>query len=52
MKVKFWGCPGSIPCPGLGTAKSGGKTSCLQLLGGQETIVLDAGRGSGTWAWS
>ncbi len=45
MKVKFWGVRGSIPCPGPATSRLGGNTSCLQLLGAQETIVLDAGTG-------
>jgi len=45
MKVKFWGVRGSIPCPGTGTAKYGGNTSCIQVLGGQEIVVLDAGTG-------
>ncbi|HZE97074.1 MAG TPA: MBL fold metallo-hydrolase [Planctomycetota bacterium] len=45
MKVKFWGVRGSIPCPGVGTAKYGGNTSCIQVLGGQEVVVLDAGTG-------
>jgi phosphoribosyl 1,2-cyclic phosphodiesterase len=45
MKVKFWGVRGSIPVPGVGTAKYGGNTSCIQVLGGQEIVVLDAGTG-------
>jgi phosphoribosyl 1,2-cyclic phosphodiesterase len=45
MKVKFWGVRGSIPCPGNGTAKYGGNTSCIEVQGGQEVIVMDAGTG-------
>jgi phosphoribosyl 1,2-cyclic phosphodiesterase len=45
MKVKFWGVRGSIPCPGPATAKFGGNTSCVQVLGGSEIVVLDAGTG-------
>ncbi len=45
MKIKFWGVRGSIPCPGPETVKYGGNTSCLQVLGGQEIIILDAGTG-------
>lgn len=45
MKVKFWGVRGSIPCPGPSTSRYGGNTSCVQVLGGQEIIVLDAGTG-------
>lgn len=45
LKVRFWGVRGSIPCPGPETAKYGGNTSCIQILGGAETIILDAGTG-------
>ena len=45
MKVKFWGVRGSIPCPGPSTSKYGGNTSCIQVLGGEDIIVLDAGTG-------
>ncbi|MBI4563579.1 MAG: MBL fold metallo-hydrolase [Planctomycetes bacterium] len=45
MKVKFWGVRGSIPCPGPKTARYGGNTSCIQLLGGTDVIILDGGTG-------
>jgi len=45
MKVKFWGVRGSIPCPGSATSTYGGNTSCLQILGGTEVVILDAGTG-------
>ncbi len=45
MRVKFWGVRGSIPCPGPETVKYGGNTSCIQVLGGREIIILDAGTG-------
>jgi phosphoribosyl 1,2-cyclic phosphodiesterase len=45
MKIKFWGVRGSIPCPGDATTRFGGNTSCLQVLGGQEVVILDAGTG-------
>jgi phosphoribosyl 1,2-cyclic phosphodiesterase len=45
MKIKFWGVRGSIPCPGQNTSKFGGNTSCLQVLAGDEIVVLDAGTG-------
>jgi len=45
MKIKFWGVRGSIPCPGQDTSKFGGNTSCVQVLGGEEIVVLDAGTG-------
>lgn len=45
LKVKFWGTRGSIPCAGPETSKFGGNTSCLQVVGGSEVIILDAGTG-------
>jgi phosphoribosyl 1,2-cyclic phosphodiesterase len=45
MKLKFWGVRGSIACPGPDTAKFGGNTSCLQVIGGSEIVVMDAGTG-------
>lgn len=45
MKIKFWGVRGSIACPGPDTAKYGGNTSCLQVIGGSEIVVMDAGTG-------
>ncbi|HEY3226253.1 MAG TPA: MBL fold metallo-hydrolase [Planctomycetota bacterium] len=45
LQVRFWGVRGSIPCPGPSTARYGGNTSCLQVLGGGEIIVLDGGTG-------
>jgi len=45
LKVKFWGTRGSIPCPGSERAKYGGNTSCIQVTGGSEVIVMDAGTG-------
>jgi phosphoribosyl 1,2-cyclic phosphodiesterase len=45
MKIKFWGVRGSIACPGPDTARYGGNTSCLQVIGGSEIIIMDAGTG-------
>lgn len=45
MKLKFWGVRGSIPCPGPATARYGGNTSCIQVLGGSDVVILDAGTG-------
>lgn len=45
MKVKFWGVRGSIPSPGPATARYGGNTSCVSVLLGDKTLVLDAGTG-------
>jgi phosphoribosyl 1,2-cyclic phosphodiesterase len=46
LRVKIWGCRGSIATPGRETATYGGNTSCVEvLLGGEEAVVLDAGTG-------
>jgi phosphoribosyl 1,2-cyclic phosphodiesterase len=45
MKVKFWGVRGSIATPGRETAVYGGNTSCIQVLGGQDYVIMDAGTG-------
>jgi len=47
MKVKFWGVRGTVPCPGPGTAKYGGNSSCIQLSAGSSdrVIIIDAGSG-------
>jgi phosphoribosyl 1,2-cyclic phosphodiesterase/CheY-like chemotaxis protein len=44
-RVRFWGVRGSIPTPGLQTAKFGGNTSCVEVRVGELIIVLDAGSG-------
>jgi len=45
MEIRFWGVRGSIPAPGPETVRYGGNTSCLEVLGGSEILVLDAGTG-------
>ncbi len=46
MKVRFWGVRGTIPSPGPNTIKYGGNTSCIEIRGDEnELIVLDAGTG-------
>jgi phosphoribosyl 1,2-cyclic phosphodiesterase len=45
MKVKVWGCRGSLPAPGPENAKYGGNTSCVQVTHGDTCIVLDGGSG-------
>ena len=45
LQVRFWGVRGSIPCPGPATARYGGNTSCIQVLGDNEVIILDGGTG-------
>lgn len=45
FSVRFWGVRGSIPCPGPGTVKYGGNTSCLEMRCGGRLLVFDAGTG-------
>jgi len=54
VKLRFWGVRGSIPAPGLETARYGGNTSCLTLefpgtgsdpSGPPNLFILDAGTG-------
>jgi phosphoribosyl 1,2-cyclic phosphodiesterase len=47
MRVTFWGVRGSIPTPGVETARYGGNTLCVQveLPGCGRTVVIDAGSG-------
>jgi phosphoribosyl 1,2-cyclic phosphodiesterase len=44
--LKFWGTRGSIPTPGPQTARYGGNTACISLMGpSQRLVILDAGSG-------
>jgi phosphoribosyl 1,2-cyclic phosphodiesterase len=46
MKVRIWGCRGSIPVPGKTCIKYGGNTSCIEIvLDDGATVILDAGTG-------
>ena len=45
MSVRFWGVRGSIPCPGPGTVRYGGNTSCVEVQCGSRRLVFDAGSG-------
>ena len=46
MRVKIWGCRGSLPTPGAETVEYGGNTSCVEVsLDDGATLVLDAGSG-------
>ena len=46
MKIKIWGCRGSLPVPGPDTLKYGGNTTCIELrLKSGECVILDAGSG-------
>ncbi|WP_111671297.1 MBL fold metallo-hydrolase [Algoriphagus litoralis] len=45
MKVKVWGCRGSLPAPGPENKIYGGNTSCIQVMHGEACIILDGGSG-------
>jgi phosphoribosyl 1,2-cyclic phosphodiesterase len=46
IDVKFWGVRGSIAAAGQETAGVGGNTSCVEVRGpGDELVILDAGTG-------
>jgi phosphoribosyl 1,2-cyclic phosphodiesterase len=46
MRIKIWGCRGSIPSPGCDTSSYGGNTTCLEVrLDGGARIIIDAGTG-------
>jgi ribonuclease BN (tRNA processing enzyme) len=47
VRIRIWGCRGSIAAPGLSTARYGGNTSCVEVrLDDGTLIVLDAGTGA------
>ena len=46
MNVTLWGTRGSLATPGADTARYGGNTSCVGVIGNEGTVlVLDAGTG-------
>ena len=46
MRIKIWGCRGSIPSPGCDNNKYGGNTTCVEVrLKDGSLIVIDAGTG-------
>src|SRR6266542_820660 len=46
MRLKIWGCRGSVPTPGPETVHYGGNTSCVEVsLDDGAVVVLDAGTG-------
>ena len=46
MNVTLWGTRGSLATPGADTARYGGNTSCVGVIGDEGTVlVLDAGTG-------
>lgn len=45
MRIKIWGCRGSLPAPGPENVKYGGNTSCVELWHENTQLILDAGSG-------
>lgn len=46
MRVRIWGCRGSIAAPGPETVRYGGNTSCVEVrLDDGQVLILDAGTG-------
>ena len=46
MRVRVWGCRGSIASPGPDTIRHGGNTSCVEVrLDDGQLLILDAGTG-------
>jgi phosphoribosyl 1,2-cyclic phosphodiesterase len=46
MRLKVWGCRGSVPTPGPQTVECGGNTSCVEMrLDDGTTLIFDAGTG-------
>ncbi len=46
MRVRVWGCRGSLAAPGPETVRYGGNTSCVEVrLSDERLVVIDAGTG-------
>jgi phosphoribosyl 1,2-cyclic phosphodiesterase len=46
VRIRIWGCRGSLASPGPETVRYGGNTSCVEVdLGEGVVVVLDAGTG-------
>ncbi|HEY6068412.1 MAG TPA: MBL fold metallo-hydrolase, partial [Gaiellaceae bacterium] len=46
MRLKIWGCRGSVATPGPETVRYGGNTPCIEVgLDDDTVLVLDAGTG-------
>jgi phosphoribosyl 1,2-cyclic phosphodiesterase len=46
MLATFWGTRGSIPTPGLTTARYGGNTPCVEIAVDDRLLILDVGTGA------
>jgi phosphoribosyl 1,2-cyclic phosphodiesterase/ActR/RegA family two-component response regulator len=46
MKIKFWGCRGTLTVPGEKSLKYGGNTNCIALtIANKQNFIFDAGTG-------
>lgn len=45
MKIKFWGCRGSIPVPDGRMIRYGGNTACVEINVDGKILIIDAGTG-------
>jgi phosphoribosyl 1,2-cyclic phosphodiesterase len=46
MKIRIWGCRGSITTPGLTTLRYGGNSTCVEIRSKKgQVIIIDAGSG-------
>lgn len=45
MKITFWGVRGSIATAGPHVARTGGNTTCIEIEGQHQRLIIDAGTG-------
>ncbi len=43
--ITFWGVRGGYPMPGPTTVKYGGNTTCIEVVAGDQRIIIDCGTG-------
>ena len=43
LRLKVWGCRGSIPTPGEATVRFGGNTSCVEVRTGDGGLLMNLG---------
>jgi len=46
VQLKLWGVRGSIPTPVPGYLSCGGNTTCLEIRGSEDVLIIDAGSGA------
>jgi phosphoribosyl 1,2-cyclic phosphodiesterase len=45
LSFRFWGVRGSLPSAGIGTARYGGNTPCLEVRAADQLFIVDLGSG-------